>query len=322
MNKQNKELTLAALDRIEGSIKTIRSLLTENQEKTEKPEKQAKPAKRKPKFPTAQSLPADQLGPTPEFQDNDDWPMAVPPSAIIPSNIDDPVKQQFRAIQIVDLIGIAHIANKNVLDCGCGEAYLTSEIAKEAKSVVGYDLTQEETWESLEKPNLTFICSREAIELRKPFDLIVLYDVIDHLEGENPDEFLAWVASLLAPDGKAFIRCHPWTSRHGGHLYEKSNRAFLHLALTLDEMVRSGLKPISNLKITRPLATYDNLLSKAGFNIDSRKSSSDPVEKFFSGDLLDRIIKITWQGNIDQHTALKIMGNSYIDYVVSKRNET
>lgn len=333
MDKQSQELAMAALERMEGNIRTLKSLIsgktssnissatvseTITKAKAEPSPSGPKQPKNQAKLQTAQSLSADQLGPTPDFK-SDMWPQAVSPHLIVSNETDDPIKKRFRAVQMIGLMGVA-TAGLRVLDCGCGEGYTTSEIAgNNASNVIGYDITRFGVWDNFQKPNLMYTTDRKTVESQKPFDFIVLYDVIDHLEGENPDEFLSWVASLLSPGGKVFLRCHPWTARHGGHLYEKMNKAYIHLALTTDELVRAGLKTISNLKITRPLATYDNLIAKAGFAVVNRKGHTEPVEDFFSGEILDRIIKVTWNGAIDHQTALKIMSNQFVDYVLTSQ---
>lgn len=333
MDKQDQELALAALERMEGNIKTLRSLISgktsSNSALTATSEQISakvqtepqlvsglkRPEKDRSKFQVAQSLPVDQLGPAPEFRNNSEWPQAVPPQLIVSTDTNDPIKKQFRAVQMVGLMGVP-TSGMRVLDCGCGEGYTSDEIAKTAAAVVGYDITASKTWENFSRPNLQYTTNRRDVDSDALFDFVILYDVIDHLEGEGPDEFLRWVASLLAPGGRVFLRCHPWTSRHGGHLYEKINKAYIHLALTTDEMTRLGFKLMPNLKISRPLATYDNLITKAGFTIENRKGHTEPVEKFFSGEILDRIIKVTWRGTIDHQTALKIMGNQFIDYTL------
>jgi len=334
MDKQTQELALQALDRMDGTIQTLRSLITG---KTPAPATTPSPTqpspaktgpasygspgkraaeKRQPKFQVAQSVPANELGQLSVLPTDSSWPQAVPQHLIVSNDVDDPAKKHFRAVQMVGLMGIA-TAGIKVLDCGCGEGYTAAEIANNAADVVGYDPAESKSWGTFKKPNLKFTTQQDEVA-QKQYDFIILYDVIDHLEGQNPDEFLVWIASLLAPNGKVFVRCHPWTARHGGHLYEKLNKAYIHLALTTDELSKMGLRVPSNLKIARPLATYDNLITKAGFNIDTRKGQSEPVEKFFSGDILDRIIKVTWRGNIDHATALKIMTNEFIDYVLTK----
>jgi SAM-dependent methyltransferase len=210
-----------------------------------------------------------------------------------------------------------------VLDCGCGEGHIAHEIANRSKSVVGYDIINSPSWANLANTapagTLSFTTSKETVASKAPYDCIILYDVIDHLEKEDPIQFLRWLHTLLADDGRIFVRAHPWTAKHGSHLYENGlNKAYVHLALTPDELAQAGVEVKPNLRISRPMAAYENMFKDASLKVYERKGRSDPIEPFFSGPLLERIIKVTWRGSIDQDAALKIMSNCFIDYSLSK----
>jgi len=148
--------------------------------------------------------------------------------------------------------------------------------------------------------------------------LILGYDVIDHIEGQDLESVFLFIRSVLSSKGRAFIRCHPWTSKHGSHLYNKLNKAYAHLVLTPDELAQRGYIAEYNMKIVRPLACYDSLLTKSGLNIISMKGHVDTIDSFFDGPLLDRINKVAYQGKADRDTILKIMGLQFIDYHFDK----
>lgn len=231
-------------------------------------------------------------------------------------------EKQFRAVQIVGLISLP-FEEMTVLDVGCGEGHISKEIANRAKNVVGYDIMESASWPTLmaAAPSglLTFTADKKAVEAKKPYDCIVLYDVLDHIEREDPTSLMVWLSSLLAPEGRIFIRAHPWTARHGSHLYETGlNKAFVHLALTVDELAIAGFDVKPNLRIVRPMAAYEHIFRDAGLKVFDRKGHTDPVEPYFSGPLLERIIKVTWRGAIDPDAALKIMGNHFIDYHLAR----
>lgn len=264
---------------------------------------------RKAKLQLAESLPANQLGSLPPI--GDDWPIAAAPHMIV-SNKGE-AERRFRAVQIVKLLH-QDLTNKRVLDLGCDEGYISRELAETAHQVIGYDLKAKPSWETITAPNLRFTTNRNDVA-SAPYDFILLYDVLDHLEGEDPAKFLAWVQGLLVPGGTIFLRTHPWTSKHGGHLYEIGlNKAFMHLALTPDELARLGHTPPAVLRVARPQASYELLFREAGLKVLEKKAHTEPVDGYFSGNLLDRIIKITWKGAIEPAEALKIMSNSFIDY--------
>lgn len=261
------------------------------------------------KLQLAESLPASQLGPLPPI--GDDWPPAAAPHMIV--NGKGESEKQFRAVQVVKLLR-EDLTHKRVLDLGCDEGYISRELSEVAHQVVGYDLKPRPTWDGLANAKLRFSQDRSDVAAA-PYDFILLYDVIDHLEGEDPVALLTWANGLLSHGGKIFVRAHPWTSRHGGHLYEIGlNKAFLHLALTPDELARLGHTPPPALRLARPQASYESLFKDAGLKVLEKKVHGETVDEFFSGALLDRMIKITWKGAIDRAEALKIIGNSFIDY--------
>jgi SAM-dependent methyltransferase len=316
LDKQTGELLLQTLERLDGNLATVRAIVQEAL-KTPPPQKSAVASPRpglarKSKIQVADSLPANLLGPVPDYE-GDDWPQAASPYMIVSSTGE--VEKQFRALQIVGLIGI-QFADENVLDVGCGEGHIAKEIASQAATTTAYDPISHSSWAEMGNSVLTFTDRKEIVTERGLYNSIVLYDVLDHLVGENPVSFLSWLGSLLAPDGQIFVRAHPWTSRHGGHLYETGpNRAFLHLALTLDELVAANLTlPLPNLRITRPLAAYEHLFRDAGLKVLERKGHTEPVETFFSGPILERICKVTWRGDIEADAALKIMQMNWVDY--------
>ncbi len=313
------------LDQIQFHVDEIRKLITSETSNTSgekssvvsvsqansSPVKRVSPTGRKPKIQTAESLPADQLGSTPDPA-LPDWPEAVMPHMIVTHK--GAVEKQFRALQIARLLG--NFDNQTVLDVGCDEGYITKEIGHNAKKVIGYDLKSSDIWPKLASDNVLFTDDKVAVEAER-YDTILLYDVLDHLVGVEPIKFMTWLNSLLAPGGKIFVRTHPWTAKHGGHLYEHGfNKAFLHLALTPDELVQLGIDLPASLKFNRPMATYEHIFIGSGLKIAERKGHTEPVDSFFSGSILDRIIKVTWKGAIDPAAALKIMANSFVDYTL------
>lgn len=240
---------------------------------------------------------------------------------MIISNKGEP-ERKFRAMQIVGLIGVP-LHGKNVLDFGCDTGHVTEELARQSKHATGYDKQPESSlqathWAETKEKNILFTTDREQVAKNAPYDLILAYDVLDHLVEDDPTDIMLWLRELLADDGLIFVRNHPWTAKHGGHLYDQVNKAYLHLALTADELVQRGLQLSHNLKISRPMAIYERWYKDAGLKIIDKKIEAENPEEFFSGDLLDRIIKTTWGGNMDRDQALKIMANQFIDYKLSK----
>lgn len=309
MDQHKRKSLLGVLERLEGVTSTLRAILQDSQ-----PTPIHTPTPTPPASPKVSGR-GPKLGPTPPI-DDPDWPQAVQPNLIV-SNRGEPEKQ-FRALQVAgiinDIIGTTPRASR-ILDCGCGEGHIAKELAGCYESVVGYDIKEDDNWQ--DKPdNLIFTTNKEQVATLGLYDLIVLYDVLDHVTGESPPTFMQWISSLLTNHGKVFVRTHPWTSRHGGHLYESVNKAYLHLALTPDELIQAGIQPKFIVQVTRPLATYQEWFKSAGLNIKSRRIQAEPPEDYFKGPILKRIINTTWKGNIDAESARKIMTNQFIDFLL------
>lgn len=208
---------------------------------------------------------------------NDQWPKAVEPSLIVQS-VED---RKARANGILYLFLNDNIKDMRFLDLGCGDGDIAVAVAeREAAVSVGYDLVSSPTWDKVTKAdNLLLTTDFSQVEASKPFDAVLLYDVLDH--AENPDAILKQAMSVLKPDGKVFVRCHPWCSRHGGHLYRSLNKAYAHLFLSDDANVKlsGGQSPVQ--KVIHPLNTYQGWFDNAGLKVASKDVVHEDVEKFF-----------------------------------------
>ena len=246
------------------------------------------------------------------------WPKAVEDSLIIDQNNQESLK--YRAVQVMSVLPV-NIKGLNVLDMGCGSGHTAIEMACQAKNVTAYDINNPASDIKDKIPsNLVFADSMEEVERRASvlgkFDLIVLYDVIDHAKGD-PFELIDKCKDLLTEDGVIFLRAHPWVSNTGGHLYETHNYAYLHLYLTPNEMSKLGFKLPYNIKVTRPMAVYEDWFKKAKLKIESRKIKAQPIKDILKDEqVLKRIIQVTWAGKMGSKQAVKILMNDTIDYVL------
>lgn len=242
------------------------------------------------------------------------WPKAVEDSLIIDQNNQESLK--YRAVQVMSVLPM-NIKGLNVLDMGCGSGHTAIEMACQAKSVTAYDINNPASDIKEKIPsNLSFADSLKDVETKGKFDLIVLYDVVDHTKGD-PLELINKCKDLLKEDGVIFLRAHPWVSNTGGHLYETHNYAYLHLYLTPNEMSKLGYKLPYNIKVTRPMAVYEDWFKKANLKILSRKIKAQPIKDILKDEqILKRIIQVTWAGKMDEKQAVKILMNDTIDYVL------
>ncbi len=212
-----------------------------------------------------------------ELVGSDQWPQAVPDD-MIPKTEED---KQVRAENILDLFITEFIADKRVLDVGCGEGHLVQALVnKGAQIAVGFDVKKQWAFSSYDKGVWTN--NLEEIKKYAPYDIIILYDVLDHIQVVNPYELLYRIKNALASSGRVYIRCHPWCSRHGGHLYNKLNKAFIHLLFDETEFLRlHGIVPEFTLKLTNPLATYREWFQQAGFIVKTENVLRRKLEESF-----------------------------------------
>lgn len=140
------------------------------------------------------------------------------------------------------------------------------------------------------------------------FDIILLYDYLDHLEKDQIDR-LVNLKDLLNKQGKIYVRCHPWSSRHGGHFYKTFNKAFIQHFLTPAEL--DNLKITSSKKAYQFTApkTYEDWFKSANLKVVSAELITNQVEPIFS--------QLTNRGLLDP-SILRSMNISFIDYILSR----
>jgi len=310
MDDNQKSAAVALLANIEKNLEQLKVIMAGDSYVTEKV------IRRQVKIEEQAPTPKVVLGPVPDYTNND-WPKAVDSDLIVDGK--EETEKQFRATQVLELIGIP-TNDISVLDFGCGEGHVAHEISQTASKVVGFDKERSDSWDDKVADNLFFLTDDKIIKQHAPYDLIILYDVIDHMQGDHALT-LKRLGQLLSDNGRFFIRTHPWTARHGSHLYEKINKAYLHLVVTPDETPDIPWKEIEYThKITRPMGAYENWFKHAGLEIISRDIQHDGViEDFFDDELLNRIIAVTWDGAVDKDTAKKIMAIQFIDYILENK---
>ena len=121
---------------------------------------------------------------------------------------------------------------------------------------------------------------KAIISAKAPFTIISVYDVIDHIEQqEDAIKAMRQVRAVSDKDTVIRVRCHPWTSRHGAHLYHSINKAFAHILLSDAELQKHMTEPVR--KVTRPLAEYKTIFESAGLQIESMRKSETALEPLF-----------------------------------------
>lgn len=238
--------------------------------------------------------------------EEDRWPNAVDPECIVTT---DNQKRE-RATGILQMLVAERLSGKRVLDFGCGDGEVVEAAKSEGSYALGYDV-------DLSKCNYPQSCTDNFDVVRKqgPWDIIILHDVLDHAVIVDPIEILRQAKSVLAPKGKMYVLCHPWSSRHGGHVYTQKNKAFLHLVMDEIELTRVGPYQCEpNVKITTPLETYRYWFDQARLEIISEIPIRTKVEDFFlhPSSVNERLKKL-WP---DPSVMANFMEISFVEYTL------
>lgn len=252
-----------------------------------------------------------------ELLEGDKWPDAVNKNLICdPDSEQDKIE---RGRGIVELMIEEDLNGLKVLDFGCGEGQCAMVSTDYGTSLsVGYDIKENENWAGMQKPNLIMTTDWEQVKASGPYDVIILFDVLDHSTLEDPTTLLKKVNSVLSPQGKVYMRCHPWMSRHATHLYHDINKAYIHLVFT-DEEIKE-LAPDSkffeeSVKVTKPLMTYAEHIGEAGLKAENRRDITEKAEAFFKVPLIaDRITRNTGFNEFPEFQ----MSLQFLDYVLVK----
>ncbi len=192
----------------------------------------------------------------------DSWPEAVEQDLIVNSEQDkiERAKNVYQKYFPSDI-------NGKVLDYGCGESFIVDIAAEKGFDFsVGYDINLNG---SISGERTLLTNSPQEVLEKSPYDFILIYDVLDH--DKDPVESLSFVKKLSKKDTKISLICHPWCSRHGGHLYKQINKAYIHLFV--DEEFPQ--------KVFYPLRTYQKWIDLAGFVVVKHQFQKDEIEPFF-----------------------------------------
>lgn len=211
-----------------------------------------------------------------------DFPKAADEDHIVKP--DDEINLSNRAEAIASLWLEQDVANKKILDYGCGDGILGAELASRNAIVTGYDPYVHD-----ERHGLTRVNSWRSINSRGKYDIIILFDVLDHIVDEEPEEILRFCKSQLNNDGRIYIRTHPWCGRTGGHIYQQLNLAWAHLIFTEKEFSDNGIIVPKVRKIIHPQYTYYKWINKSKFNIKKFDTTFTDVELFFEKNFSERI---------------------------------
>ncbi len=245
------------------------------------------------------------------------WAQAVSPHLIVSKNHEDLLA---RGNSILDQLIGKDLRDKKFLDFGCGDGYVALAAARRGAVVVAYD-------REIVKSPVEIVDDWEAVRNAGPYDIVLIYDVLDHSK-EEPVECLKKVRSVLGEDGLIFLRCHPWCCRTGGHHYTNLNKAFVHLFFHQDLLNELGAPGIWTRKIIHPSTAYDDWIMKSGLTKVSEDVKREELEPFWGQEpLLRSIIQEKWKDSYEESLALgekfpsHQMSQSFNDFILKKENK-
>jgi len=244
------------------------------------------------------------------------WPEAVNPNLICDMNSEkDKVE---RARGIIELMIEEDLNGLKFLDYGCGEGYCVSmATGYKTKASLGYDLKASPEWK--QGNSFTLTTDFNVIKANAPYDIILLFDVLDHLKDETPVSVLRKLKDLLADKGKIYMRVHPYISRHGTHLYHSLNKAYAHLVFTESELkellVTEPEHQEESIGVLYPIRSYGEFVDQSGLKVVNRRDLTERVEPFFKiPRIAQRIMQNTQFGDFPEFQ----MSLQFIDYILEK----
>jgi|19_taG_2_1085344.scaffolds.fasta_scaffold00473_11 hypothetical protein len=230
------------------------------------------------------------------------WPNSVNSNLIVGEK--DTQKKIIRATSIIRSFITVEMKDRKFLDFGSGDATCKkAAVEANAAIAIAYDLNK----------NDGVSTSWTGVKESGPFNIVLLYDVIDHMvnaKGELLDvdgiiEVMKEIKGSCTPDCKLYIRCHPWTSRHGTHCYLKSNKAYSHY-------LSPEYDCLPTIKITAPIATYEHIFKSAGYKVIKKQPIEQPVEPIFQTTAFKDFIKHFSKRNAWMYQ--KVMSFTFIDF--------
>lgn len=230
---------------------------------------------------------------------DENWPKAVQEEQIVKTEEQKKVRAQLISSNLKSYKG-------KILDYGCGDGYVTSHLGPDC---IGYDIEKFDSWDYFDNK---FTIDWEEIKSNGPYDSIILYDVIDHMTNEDVELTIKNIKEVAKNNCKIMMLVHPWTSQHGGHLYEIINKSHLHLLLNDEEFSSISPNKIHN-KVLRPQAYY-KLMIEDHFTVKSKKVVLNSLDNWIIDNLVPIISEHVYLNKLVEDQVIKLMSISGIYY--------
>jgi SAM-dependent methyltransferase len=178
------------------------------------------------------------------------------------------------------------IANKRVLELGCGGGYGPWYVANHFDSEAwGVDVTERKSWAALSGPKVHLVCA--DIGTSSPLeadsvDRIFSINVFEHVH--NPYETLAELYRVLRPGGLAWIRANLHRGPRASHIYRELYMPYPHLLFS-DEVIAAYRKGTSGKEEGAAWvnhmtwAEYEDALRDIGFVTRSLRFVEAPLDE-------------------------------------------
>lgn len=215
-----------------------------------------------------------------------------------------------RATAVLDQLVDVDIIGKNFLDLKCGTGDIAHAAAvKGARLAVGHDV-QPMGWSRFSGTPRLILDSGENLLRSYSYGVILLYDCLERCE--NPLDILRVASSLLSPQGSVYVRCRPWTSRHGFGDVRILNKAFAHLCLSESELASLGCTSLPMHRVSDP-SEYEEWFRQSGLEVRWSREIRRPVEPLFKTSLLaNKISEALISGKFPEEQ----IAICYVDYAL------
>lgn len=150
---------------------------------------------------------------------------------------------------------MADFKNKRILDIGCGNGLFEKYNFEDSKSILGIDLNKNEieiARSQLKNKKVQFVVlgALNLNKIKKKFDYVVLFDVIEHLPKRKEIFVLKEATKLLNRGGKILISTPrdnfskfldiAWYFGHRHYTYKKIKEIISETGLRLDKIYSGG----------------------------------------------------------------------------------
>jgi SAM-dependent methyltransferase len=134
--------------------------------------------------------------------------------------------------QLKPILKDVDVANRTVLDVGCGYGYLSAALVEcaGAARAIGVDVEPAPNWDEHRNPDIDLIhgdMSAAPLVAPESVDVVVSQVVFEHVT--RPVQLLAAVYAAMKPGATAWLRLNIFAARNASHLYNEVFFPWPHL---------------------------------------------------------------------------------------------